>query len=162
MSVNTIHKLDNKKKSFLYNCWVKSVVENGLMDEYIILKYPDLVQVRTIGLDKRRNNYKVLPKREAEKIINEHPNNFDFIEIDIEELKLNDFKKSNSIKNVNSIRPVRNRIFYFSSFLLLIPLFSKSVRTTIKRYIDTNINVISFITGMILILLTIYMITKMN
>lgn len=99
MSVNTINKLTNKKTSFIYSSWVKDVVENGLMDNYIILKYPELVQVVEIKPDKSRENYKVLPKREAINLIGENNHGFDIIELDIEKIKLDDLNRSRYIKN---------------------------------------------------------------
>jgi len=139
----------------MYNYWVKTVVESGLMDDYIILDYPKLVQVKEIRPDKTRKNYKILPKREAIQLIEKHPHSFEIIELDIEKIKLNDLNKSRSVKNGSAIKPIRNRIFYLLSFLFLAPLFSKSVRTAIKRYIDANINVITFITGIVMIILMI-------
>jgi arsenate reductase-like glutaredoxin family protein len=160
MSVNTIHKLDNKKKSFLYNCWVKSVVENGLMDEYIILKYPDLVQVRTVEPDKSRKNYKILPKREAKKIIDEHPYSFDIIELDVEQIKLNDFKKSKRIafrrqqaikynKKTNS--KILN-ITYKASFFV-----KKTISTIFKSMIKIIKNPIKIVVAIGAILTVIYL-----
>lgn len=162
MSVNAINKITNLKTSYVYNSWISEVVNKGRMDDYIILKYPDLVKIVAIETDGQKRDYKVIAKREVDKTIKNHPDRFEIIDLDLRQIELNDLKKSRSIKNKDTIEPIRNRIFYVLSFLFLAPLFSTKVRTIIKRYIDENVNIITVITGLILIILTLYMISLMR
>ena len=161
MSVNTIHKLTNKKTSFMYNYWVKTVVESGLMDDYIILEYPYLVQVKEIKPDKTRINYKILPKREAVKLIEEHPYSFEIIELDIEKIKLDDLNKSRKIKSPNKTTikyskktnsNILNRIysgFFFVKYNM--SLIFKFIIRIIKYIIKNPIKIL----GTIVVILTV-------
>ena len=101
MSVYTIHKPTNKKTSFMYNYWVKTVVESGLMDDYIILDYPELVKVIAIETDGKRRDYKIIPKRDIDVTIKDHPDRFEIIELDSKKIELEDLHKSRKVKSSN-------------------------------------------------------------
>lgn len=99
MSVNTINKKTNKRNSYLYSSWVREIIENGLMDDHIILEYPDLVKVVSIEIDGQKRDYKVIARREIDATIKEHPDRFEIIDLDIKKIELEDLNKSRKIKS---------------------------------------------------------------
>ena len=101
MSVNTIHKLNNEKISFNYNSWINTIVDNGLMDDYFILKYPDLVKIVSIETDGKKRDYKIIARREIGTIIKDHPDRFEIIDLDSKKIELEDLYKSRQIKSPN-------------------------------------------------------------
>lgn len=164
MELRIKHKANNGLFSMIYNAWINDIVNKGEASEYIILEYPDIVQIVHIEPSGNRLNYKITDRRLAKKIVDDSPQAFELVEIDVKRQFVSDIKLSDSIankmngKNHLSFKP----FFFFLSFLLLVPMFSKSVRIAIKRYIDVNINVITVIVGIISILLAIMTIILTN
>lgn len=168
MELRIKHKTLDKTLSMNYSHWTNEIVNKGEASNYIILEYPDIVQVIHVEPNGNKLNYIIANRRLAKKMIDDSPQAFGLIEIDVKRQFVSDIDLSNKISYKNKVGDkslkikgyFRNKIFYYLSFLLLFPLFSKSVRIAIKRYIDTNINVITFIASIIVIILTVISIIK--
>lgn len=117
MDVTAKHRLTGKNHSILYNYWVHEFVNKGTAHDYIILSYPDLVQVRTIEPNTSRLNYKILERPKAQELIDKNPSAFDFIEINIDQLKSNDNSKSKIISEVlKAYKPHEKENITFEEF----------------------------------------------
>jgi hypothetical protein len=161
MSLQVRHKISNRTSSMIYTHWIHEIVNKREAKNYIVLEYPDLVQLLIIYPDGKKEKDRILERDKAKEEIKKFPNAFDFEEINVKEQITYDIAFSNKIgKNTNNkkLKIARNKILYFLSFILLFPLFSRKVRIAIKKYIDDNANVIQAIAVFILIALTIYMI----
>jgi len=147
----------------IYDHWINEFVNKGLAGEYMILQYPDLVQIVYIEPSGQRQNYKITDRRFAQKMADDSPQTLELVDIDVKRQIASDIELSNNIATKNNLDDkslkvksyFKNQVFFFLSFLLLVPFFSKSVRTAIKRYIDVNINVITVIVGIISIILAV-------
>jgi hypothetical protein len=162
MELRIKHKSFDKTLSMIYSHWINEIVNKGEANNYIILEYPDIVQVVLVEPSGKRLNYHIADRRVAQKMVNDSPQAFDIVEINIKQQIASDIELSNKIASKNKtgnwslkIKGFISKIFYYLSFLLLIPLFSKSVRFAMKRFIDTNINVITIILGILGIILTV-------
>jgi len=100
MDLRVKNKVSNRTISMIYHHWIYEIVNKGEANNYIILEYPDLVQMEIIHPDGRREKDRILERRKAEEEIKKFPNAFDFVEIDVKELIANDIKRSN--KNQSS------------------------------------------------------------
>lgn len=100
MSFILKHKITNSTHSMIYSHWLNKIVKNGEADKFIILEYPDLVQLLIIHPDGKKEKDRIIERNKAEEEIKKYPNAFDFDEIDVKELIANDIKRSkNSLKN---------------------------------------------------------------
>ncbi len=100
MDLRVKNKVSNRTISMIYHHWTHEIVNKGEANDYIILEYPDLVQMVIIHPDGRREKDRILERRKAKEEIKKFPNAFDFVEIDVKELIANDIKRSN--KNQSS------------------------------------------------------------
>ena len=94
----------------IYNHWIHEIVNKGEADKYIILQYPDLVQLLIIHPDGKTEKDRILERDKAKEEIKKYPNAFDFEEIDVKELIINDIKQSISVKkklNKNKNRDIK-------------------------------------------------------
>jgi hypothetical protein len=96
----------------IYNYWIHEIVNKGEADKYIILEYPDLVQLIVIRPDGKTEKDRILERDKAREEIKKFPNAFDFEEIDVKELITTDIKQSNSVKK--KLSKTRNRNFKIS------------------------------------------------
>ena len=94
MSLTVKHKKSNRRISMIYNHWIHEIVNKGEAKDYIILDYPDLVQLVIIHPDGKREKDKIIERDKAKKEIEKFPNAFDFVEVDVKELIANDIKRS--------------------------------------------------------------------
>lgn len=102
MSLNVKHKISNRTSSMVYNHWIHEIVNKGEAKDYIILEYPDLVQLLIIHPDGKTEKDKILERDKAKEKIKKFPNAYDFEEINVKELIANDIKRSNKNKNQSS------------------------------------------------------------
>lgn len=102
MSLNVKHKESNHTISMIYNHWIHEIVNKGEAKDYIILEYPDLVQLLIIHPDGKKEKDRILERDKAKEEIKKYPNAFDFEEIDVKELIANDIKRSNKNGNQSS------------------------------------------------------------
>lgn len=148
----------NINESHSYDIWLDRYVSKGIAHEYHIVQYPDLAELIIFddkGVEIKRKHVLII---NAVNLSKDDPSKYEFKRLNIESLKKEHLDKSRKIANTKPITRLAKQLFYFLSFLFIIPLFSKKTRTSIKRYIDVNTNIIALIIGIILILLTIYMI----
>ena len=153
----------------VYSHWIHEIIDKGKANDFVLLNYPDIVQLRNIDPTGHWTNIKIIERRTAQQEIDKYPQAYDFVEIDIKKQIISDINKSNKIANKqkkqNQLsklkRPFKNKIFYYLSFLLIFPFFSKRVRNKTINFIDENINTIQTISTIIMILLTIYIIVLM-
>jgi hypothetical protein len=150
------HRDNHRTVSCVYHHWIHRIVNKGEANNYIILEYPDLVQLIIIHPGGKREKDKIIERKIAMLEIEKFPNTFDVIEIDVKKQIQIDINRSNTIgkKHNNKKHKIISRKFlYFISFILLLPLFSKNARVAIKKYIDINTNVIQAIavTGMFIL-----------
>jgi len=102
MSLSVKHKKYNRTSSMIYNHWIHEIVNKGEAKDYIILEYPDLVQLIIIHPDGKKEKDRILERNKAKEEIKKYPNAFDFEEIDVKELIANDIKRSNKNGNQSS------------------------------------------------------------
>lgn len=79
----------------IYSHWTNEIVNKGEANNYIILEYPDLVQLIVVHPDGKRENDRILERNKAMTEIQNYPSAFDFAEIDVKNLIANDIKRSN-------------------------------------------------------------------
>lgn len=153
-----LHKETEKNLSCIYSHWIHNIVNKGLADEYIIVENPDIVNLVLVDSKGKIVSEKIVERKTAETKNNESPELYKIEEIDVNLQIQKDINNSIPTK-----RKFRNRMFYSLSFIFLYPLFSRKVRTALKIYIDTNINVITTIGTVVLIILTfitVYLMTR--
>lgn len=138
--------------SSTYDHWLRKIINEGLMDNYIIEAYPELVQLRIKEIDGKLTNDKILSKKDAEKMINQSPNSYDYVELNVKKIMLNDLEKSRLIKYKKIISERKSP---FIKFLFLAPLLSKFSGKSISSYINGNINVILVISNIVIVMLMI-------
>lgn len=153
----------------IYNHWIHEIVNKGHANKYLILEYPDIVQLKSIDPNGKRTNIKITERKTAQREVDKYPKAFELTEIDSKKQILADIKLSGKINSKqikrNSFaklkKPFRNKVFFYLSFLLVFPFFSKNIRNKTKETIDENINVIQTITAIVMIALTIWIILLM-
>ncbi|WP_321997023.1 hypothetical protein [Draconibacterium orientale] len=102
MSISIRHKIDNRRLAGTYKYWIDEIVDKGIADQFLILRYPDIVQLQTIDAFGKKSNDKLMERISAKQLKNKHPEAYDFIEIDIKKQIQNDIKRSIKAKNQSS------------------------------------------------------------
>jgi hypothetical protein len=95
------HKSINDQSVMIYDHWISEYVNKGRAGDYLILQYPDIVQVIYIEPSGHRQNYKITDRVFAQKIVNESPETFEFVDIDVRQQIALDIELSNKISDKN-------------------------------------------------------------
>lgn len=135
----------NIYESHSYDIWLDRYVNKGIAHEYHIVQYPDLSELIIFddkGIEIKRKHVLIA---NAVNLSKENPSKYEFRRLNIEALKKEHLDKSRKIAKTKPNMRLAKQVFYFLSFLLIIPLFSKKSRVAINRYINVNINMITVI-----------------
>lgn len=99
MGMRIIHKKTNKISSCIYSYWVHDIVKKGLVEDYSILEYPDIVKLIMIDVNGEKINEKITERKDAESKLNSSPDQYLINEIDIKRQFQNDILKSKKLNN---------------------------------------------------------------
>lgn len=116
MELRIKHKTFDKTLSMIYSHWINEIVNKGEASNYIILEYPDIVQVVHIEPNGNRLNYIIADRRVAQKMIDDSPQAFELVEIDIKRQIASDIKLS--VSNANKTKG-KNHLSFNPFFFLL-------------------------------------------
>lgn len=104
MSVETIRKSTKDRTSYNYKAWIDTVASKGLWEDYIGVEYINLVQVLEKQNNGTKSNYQIMDISLAKDLVAKHKNIYDFVEIDNEKLRQNDYFKYNPQSFFDKVR----------------------------------------------------------
>lgn len=97
------NKKTNIKSSCIYSHWIHEIVNKGVVDDYSILKYPDIVKLVMIDANQKTIKEKIIDRTFAESKLKESPHQYRIAEIDVKKQIQKDILKSKKLKNQSSL-----------------------------------------------------------
>jgi hypothetical protein len=147
MNFRVKHKLSNRTISMLYSHWIHKIVNKGEANDYLILEYPDIVQLVNIGPDGSRTNDKIIERKTAQQEVGKYPSAYAIAEIDVKQQIISDIKLSNNVAGKKN----KNQSSFWHLFSLKYQNQTKNLDQPSKRHMTMVVLMIITIIAMFVI-----------